>query len=137
MSDSLVIDPTLQNARLDHGQGRLFKGLSHTKPDLSSTKAVLDRLVSLASSEVQTVVILEFFPLKKIQSIPNGTCAFQRPKFNNGVLVMTWKNNTLENLKLARSIAREFASIVAIGQQKYIGQVEQGYGNYGTWVLLV
>ena len=45
---------------------------------------------------------------------------------------MTWKNNTVENLKLARSIAREFASIVYIGQQKYIGQVEQGYGNYGT-----
>jgi len=43
---------------------------------------------------------------------------------------MTWKNNTLENLKLARSIARELASIVALGQQKYIGQVEQGYGNY-------
>jgi hypothetical protein len=45
---------------------------------------------------------------------------------------MTWKNNTLENLELARNIARELASIVAIGQQKYIGQVEQGYGNYGT-----
>ena len=46
---------------------------------------------------------------------------------------MTWKNNTLENLKLARSMARELASIVALGQQKYIGQVVvQGYGNYGT-----
>ena len=137
----LAIDfHTLQNARLDHGQGRLIKDLSHTKPDLSSIKAVLDRLVSLAtttSSEIQPVVILEFFPLKKIQSIPNGTCAFQRPKFNNGILVMTWKNNTLENLKLARSIAREFASMVAIGQQKYHVQVEQGYGNYGTLVFLV
>ena len=50
---------------------------------------------------------------------------------------MTWKNNTPENLKLARSIAREFASIVAIGQHKYIGQVEQGYGNYGVWVLVL
>ena len=127
---------SLQNARLDHGKGRLIKGLSHTKPDLSSIKRVLDRLVSfkLASSEIQPVVILEYFPLKKIQSIPNGTCAFQRPKFNSGVLVMTWKNNTLENLKLARSIACELGDIVALGQQKYIGQVEQGYGNYGTWV---
>jgi hypothetical protein len=45
----------------------------------------------------------------------------------------------LENLKVARSIARELASIVALGQQKYIGQIEQGYGNYGTlgFLLLV
>ena len=98
---------------------------------------MLDRLVSLASSEIQPFVILEFYPLKKIQSIPNGTCAFQRPKFNNGITVMTWQNNTPENLKLARSIAREFASIVAIGQRKYIGEVEQGYGNYGMWVLVL
>jgi predicted RNA methylase len=93
---------------------------------------VLDRLVSLASSEIRPVVTLEFFPFKKIQSIPNGTCAFQRPKFNNGIALMTWTNNTPENLQLARSIARELASIIALGQNAYIGQVEQGYGNYGT-----
>ena len=134
-SNSLATDAPLQNAKLHHGQGRLVKDLTHTKPDLSSIKAVLDRLVSLASSEIQPVVIFEFYSLKKIQSIPNGsTCAFQRPKFNSGVVVMTWKNNTPENLKLARSIARELGSIVAIGQQKYIGHIEQGYGNYGTWV---
>ena len=48
---------------------------------------------------------------------------------------MTWKNNTPENLKLARSLARELATIVALGQQEYIGEVKQGYGNYGTWGL--
>ena len=45
---------------------------------------------------------------------------------------MTWKNNTPENLVLARSIARDLASIVATGQLEYLGQVKQGYGNYGT-----
>ena len=119
---------------LAHGQGRLIKDLTHSKPDLPSTKAVLDRLVSLTSSEIQPAVLLEFFPLKKIQSIPDGTCAFQRPKFNNGLVSVTWKNNTPENLTLAQSIGRELASIIATGQQKYIGHVEQGYGNYGTLV---
>ena len=130
----LVIDssPSLQNAKLGHGQGRVIKDLSHAKPDFSSAKKVLDRLISLATSDIQPVVILEFFPFKKVQSIPNGTCAFQRPKSNNGVVVMTWKNDAPENLKLARSLARELASIVALGQQKYIGHVKQGYGNYGT-----
>ena len=95
---------------------------------------MLDRIVSLANSGIEPVIILEFFPFEKVRSVPNGTCAFQRPKFNNGVAVMTWKDNTPENLKLARSIARELAGIIAIGQQKYIGQVKQGYGNYGTQV---
>ena len=93
---------------------------------------MLDRLVSLADSEVHPIVLLEYFPFKKVFSIPNGTCAFQRPEFNHGVAVMTWKNNTPENLVLARSIARDLASIVATGQLEYLGQVKQGYGNYGT-----
>ena len=45
---------------------------------------------------------------------------------------MTWKNNTPENLALARGLGREFASIIADGQREYLGEVEQGYGNYGT-----
>ena len=45
---------------------------------------------------------------------------------------MTWKINTPDNLALARTIGREFASIIAAGQQKYLDQNEQGYGNYGT-----
>ena len=88
----------------------------------------------MANSEVHPVVILEYTPFKKIQSIPNGTCAFQRPEFNHGVTLLTWKNDTPENLALARSIGRDLASIIAIGQQEYLGQTEQGYGNYGTSV---
>jgi hypothetical protein len=102
---------------------------------------VLDKLISLADSEIRTIILLEYFSFKKIQSIRNGTCAFQRPKFNNAIALLTWENNTPENLLFARSIAglREFSShcIVAIGQQEYLGQVEQGYGNYGTYVFFL
>ena len=133
-SDSLVIDPQLQNAMVEHGQGRLIKGLSHIKPHLASYKKVLDRLVSLAGTEIQAAVLLEFTPHKKIQSIPNGTCAFQRPTFAHGVAVGTWKNITAKNLDFARSVTRELASIVAVGQQEQLGDIKQGYGNYGTWI---
>jgi hypothetical protein len=133
-SDSLVIDPQLQNAMVEHGQGRLIKGLSHIKPHLSSYKKVLDRLVSLAGTEIQVAVLFEFTPHKKIQSIPNGTCAFQRPKFSHGVAFGTWQNITAKNLDFARSVTRELASIVAVGQQEQLGDIKQGYGNYGTWV---
>jgi len=119
-----------QNEGLRHGQCRLLKSLSHTRPHFASAKKVLDQIVILADSEVHPVVILEYIPFKKILSIPNGTCAFQRPEFSHGIAMLTWKNNTPENLALARSIGRDLASIVATGQQEYLGQVEQGYGNY-------
>ena len=93
---------------------------------------MLDRLVSLAGSEVQSIVFLEYFPFKKIQSIPDGTCAFIRPKFNNAVALLTWTNNTPANLALARSAGRDLASIIATGQQESLGQV---YGNYGTFFV--
>ena len=105
---------------------------------------MLDKLVSLADSDIQTIVLIEYFSFKKIQSIRNDACAFQRPKFNNAVPLLTWGNNTPENLVLARRIAREFASIIEIGQkeylnqveqQEYVGQVKQGYSNYGTFGL--
>ena len=118
-----------------HGKGRLVKALSHIKPDLSSAKKVLDRIVSLADGEIKPVIVLEYIPINKIHSIPIGTCAFKRHRFASGIGLMTWKNNTPENLELARSIGRELASIVATGQQEYLGQVQQGYGNYGVLVF--
>jgi hypothetical protein len=95
---------------------------------------VLDRLVSLADSGVHFGVQQEFWPFERIRSVPNGTCAYNRPKFNHGVIFVTWKDNTSENLALARRVGRELASIVASGQEEYIGKFEQGYGNYGTLV---
>ena len=56
------------------------------------------------------------------------------PKSNNAVALLTWENNTPENLVLARNIARQFASIIAVCQQEYPSQFEQGYGNNGMLV---
>lgn len=122
----------------------MLKSLSHTKPHFPSAKKILDRLTSLSTASttttttadsnseiIQFAVAFEYYPFKKVLSIPNGTCAFFRPEFNHGIALLTWEKNTPENLALARSIGRELASIVATGQQEYIGQVVQGYGNYG------
>lgn len=110
---------------------RLIKGLTQSKPHLPTAKKVFDQLISLADSEIHCGVQLEFWPFEKIRSVPNGTCAFYRPKFNHGVVFVTWKNNTSENLALARRVGRDLASIVATGQEEYIGKAEPGYGNYG------
>jgi hypothetical protein len=120
------------NASLAHGHGRLMKDLPTIKLDFPLAKRLLDQIVSLAASEVQAAVLVEYFFYKKIQSVPNGTCAFKRPTFNYGVAFLTWKSNTPEKLQLARSIGREFASIVTISQQKYLGagEVLHGFGNY-------
>jgi hypothetical protein len=56
-------------------RARLLKGISHIKPHLASAKKLADKLISLADSEIETIVLLEYVPFK-IQSIPNGTCEF-------------------------------------------------------------
>ena len=127
-------DLPAQNKELGHGQCRVLKNLSHAKPHFPSAKKLLDKLVSLSNSEVHPVIILEYIPFKKIQSIPNGTCAFQRPEFNFGIAVLTWKENRPENVVLARSISKDLANIVAIGQKEHLVQAEKGYGNYGTLI---
>ena len=114
------------------GKCRVIKALSHYKPHLPSTKKILARIVSLAGTEIQPVVGIEFTPYKNAPSILNDAYAFQRPQFAHGFVVTTWKTNTPENLALARSVAREIADIVATGQLEQLGQVERGYGNYGT-----
>jgi hypothetical protein len=79
------------------------------------------------------MVLVEYYNWDKIRSVPDDACAFQRPKFSNGVVTLGWKNNTPENLTLARNISREFASIIADGQEEYLSKAEPGYGNYGTF----
>jgi hypothetical protein len=69
----------------------------------------------LADLETQTIVLLEYFLLKKIQSIPIGICTLQRLKFNNAVAFMT------------SACTKYRRSIVAIGQQEYLGEIELGY----------
>jgi len=118
-----------QNPLAGPGQCRVLKPFSLIKPDFTSAKKVLDRLVSLTDAGMQPAVALKFTPLKKIQSIPNGTCAFQRPRFAHGLTAMTWKNNTPENLEFARSVTWELSKTLALGQRQYLGQ-EQGYGKY-------
>src|SRR5271155_5561703 len=136
-SDLLVIDPQLQNVMAAHGQGRLIKGLSHIKPHFSSSKKVLDRLVSLEShrNRNSSCRYTRIYPFQEGPEhlMTNGTCAFQRPKFAYGMASASWKNITAENLEFARSVTRDLVSIVAIGQQEQLGEIKQGYGNYGTW----
>ena len=47
---------------------------------------------------------------------------------------MTWKNNTPENLELAQRILGDIASILAAGQQEYLGKIGQGHGHYGRLI---
>ena len=48
--------------------------------------------------------------------------------------MLTWKENRPENVVLARSISKDLANIVAIGQKEHLVQAEKGYGNYGTLI---
>jgi len=76
--------------------------------------------------------MLEHVSLNKILSVPNGTAAFYRKLAYNMIVLVTWNNNTPENLTTARHITRELNEIFVAGQVEELGHINHGYGNFGT-----
>ena len=76
----------LQNARLDHGQGRLIKDLTNTILTQSGARSISVFQVGCRQFKRNLTCrhLWMFFPLRKIQSIPNigSTCAFQRQQWS-------------------------------------------------------
>lgn len=116
---------------VEYGECRLIKGAYQMKPDVPSLKKALDRIASLAQAEHSPMLNIEYFPLKKILSVPNGSCAFVRSGACNVNSLTTWKNDTPQNLATARALAHEMTGIIAAGQKEHF-TVNRGYGNYGT-----
>lgn len=131
----LLIVTFIKNHMVQYGEARLIKGAYQMRPDIPSLKLALERIRSLAAEEHSPMVNIEYFPLRKILSVPNGTCAFIRSGACNVNSLTTWKNNTPENLAKARSLARELTGIIAAGQKAHF-TVNRGYGNYGKWLPL-
>ena len=89
-------------------------------------------------------MLFEYFPLSKINSVPNGETAFRRDPSRNVLMVTSWKQDletdreTAEAIvKKARSFAQELADIIGnAGLNDGLTPVQRlGYGNYGELLL--
>lgn len=129
---SAVFTESVQNALAGFGKGRILKGSYFVKHKLETIKETFDRLVELTTEEHQPMVMLEHVSLKKVLSVPNGKSAFYRKFAFNMLIFVTWKDNTPDNLAIARRITRELNEIFVAGQVEELGQTNLGYGNFGT-----
>lgn len=102
------------------------------KPKVEVIKKALLHIVELKTEEHDFLMIFEFYPRKKMLSVPNGTSAFYRRDASNVVIVATWNNHTAENLAIARRKTKDLMEIIVAAEKDELGLANTGYGNYGT-----
>lgn len=121
------------------GSGVYMKGMSVKNPEIKSTSKAFERAIQLSEGkEFRISVILEYFPLSKVHTVPQGTTAFRRdpndPAFN-ALAVAFWENDTPDNLKYGRDAVHELSSIITGGQTGLSKSQSEGYGNYGKFIF--
>ena len=85
------------------------------------------------------VLVFEYFPLSKVNSVPNGVAAFRRDPTPAVLVVFNWDANP-ENghgsmVERARTAAYEISDIIGKGQEGVSFQQKLGYSNFGRFFL--
>ena len=113
-----------------HGFNRYHKSLFITSSQQDVTPQLFDHLQKLndESSDVHYVMFHEYFPGKKVASVPtDATAFFHRAATCHAVCLATWSKNTPEDLQVARQGINELLEI-SVGSRST--PLKVGYGNY-------
>jgi hypothetical protein len=114
-----------------------MKGVRSTKPRIEVAQQVFKTLIQYTENrpDMNMSCMWEFFPLKKICSVPNDAKAFSRSLYGNILQIVRWPENTEENLKYARDASREIMDIVVKGNVELSDAENTRYGNYGEFIF--
>ena len=128
--------PYNQNGMAVPGKCTYMKGVFQTKPHLDSVRQVLKRVQQTDENHGHlSMTLFEYFPVTKVNSVPNGATPFCRYPGYNVLSVTRWEHDTLDNYKYGRDTTRELTSIISKGQGELAGYENTGYGNYGWFHL--
>ncbi|RDB18319.1 6-hydroxy-D-nicotine oxidase [Hypsizygus marmoreus] len=121
----------IQNAAVYPGQGIYMKGQAHRTPHFAAISAAYNRVISIVQgpTEHRANIVYEYYPLAKIMSVPPGTTAFRRDSTPTVLVVVSWKENTVENNDVARGLAAELGRLITAGEKVTESQ-SLGYSNY-------
>ncbi|OSC98710.1 FAD-binding domain-containing protein [Trametes coccinea BRFM310] len=122
---------TLQNAVATPGQTAYMKGAFAPQPfPRTLLPHVFTRLVSLSAPATHTVALLmEYFPLRAANAVPDGATAYRRGLAPNVLCVVYAREDGEGAWAYARDVARELTGMFAEGAGKGKGD-DLGYGNY-------
>jgi hypothetical protein len=113
-----------------------MKGVIQIKPNIDVANKALSYLIEVTKDrpDVQISLAFEYFPLAKINSVPDDATACHRIPYPNVLNVIRWKDNTAENMKWAQITSRKVTEIVTSRNEELLGSLKvEGYGNYGEF----
>ncbi|RPD66712.1 FAD-binding domain-containing protein [Lentinus tigrinus ALCF2SS1-7] len=114
----------LQNDVVRPGQNAYMKGCF--MPDSfprTLLPRVFERVVELSAPEAYTVILLlEYFPLARVNAVPNDATAYRRGLRPNVLCLVFAKEDSQEASKYSRDVAHELTSMM--------DAENVGYGNY-------
>jgi hypothetical protein len=82
-------------------------------------------------------ILIEYFALGKISSVPPDATAFRRAATVNVLVGAIWKGNKPENDLIARRYTHDVVDIIGQGQSAMSTSESLGYANYGMFSLLL
>ena len=105
--------------------------VSGPQPDI--TEDILSHLDALTEKhKLRMLFIYEFFPIKKVLSVPTEATAYvRRPRLSTMVLVR-WDNDGSDKLADVRLAATELTNLALSAENKVPPAENTGYGNYST-----
>ena len=126
-----------QNFAAKPGQGFYFKGLAQGPSDYKSICQAWDKIKEVATIPGFAVgsIILEYFSLGRVRSVPLEATAFRRASTVNVLVGFVWTDNKPENDAIAKRYAHDVAEILGRGQSALTTSESLGYSNYGTFCL--
>ena len=128
---------TLQNHIAGPGQNAYMKGCfapaSAASPGIPRAllPRVFARLVALSAPEAYTFGLLfEYFPLARVNAVPDDATAYRRGLAPNVLCVVYAKEEGEEAFRYSRDAAHELTGMISGTQGEEIG-----YGNYSAFCL--
>ena len=120
-----------QNDGVAHGGNYYMKSVFVSGPQPDITEDILSHLDALTEKhKLRMLFNYEFFPIKKVLSVPiEATAYVRRPRLSTMVFV-SWDNDSSDKLADVRLAATELLNLALSAENKISPAENTGYGNY-------
>lgn len=117
-----------------HGRAVYWKGVANKHLHYPSIGKAHEKVIeSVKSGQFQAAVLYEYFPLNKVNDVPQSATAFRREAMVNNVLInVNWDRNAQDFTQEARQIAHQISDILNTPQADLTTSESLGYSNYGN-----
>jgi len=116
-----------------------MKGVAPRAPHyttIAQAQSLTAEIIKIPTPEGFRISVgFEYFPLRKVLSVPPSATAFRRDPVPNALIMIVWGNDRKDSIVKAREHADAIAEIL-VGSQADMTQ-SVGYANYSASVLLI